>query len=51
MFPPGDGSLDPRVHHRRWLNRVAAKMRIHAISTGSVRLKHSFLFASAGARR
>jgi N-acyl homoserine lactone hydrolase len=26
-------------------------MRIHAISTGSVRLKHSFLFASAGARR
>lgn len=26
-------------------------MRIHAISTGSVRVKHSFLFASPGARR
>ncbi len=26
-------------------------MRIHAISTGSVRVKHSFLFPSSGARR
>jgi glyoxylase-like metal-dependent hydrolase (beta-lactamase superfamily II) len=30
---------------------VAARMRIHALSTGNVRVKQSFLFPSAGLRR